>query len=220
MTYLLLLYLKDIILIAEYIGDILTVMTISAVMVVSPGQDFAMVTRSALIFSRKAAMLSALGVFAGIWVHVAYSLAGIAIVISKTPMLYNFIKYAGASYLLYLGIKGLLAKKEVTTDTLKSNGGISNLAAFRNGFLSNALNPKTTLFFLSIFTQVIDGDTPLTIQFLYGAIIAIAHLIWFTAVAYFFSSKSFIKKFNAKKVVMERIIGGALVLFSVKIFTR
>jgi len=205
-------------LIAEYLSNIFTVAAISVVMVVSPGQDFAMVTRSALVFSRKAAVLSALGIFFGIWVHVTYSLAGIAIVISKTPMLYNSIKYAGASYLLYLGIKGLLSKKEITANNQKDNNGISNFTAFRNGFLSNALNPKTTLFFLSIFTQVIDKDTPLAIQFFYGVIIAIAHLVWFIIVAYFFSSKSFVKRFSAKKVIMERMMGGILVLFSAKIF--
>lgn len=204
--------------IAEYLSNIFTVAAISVVMVVSPGQDFAMVTRSALVFSRKAAVLSALGIFFGIWVHVTYSLAGIAIVISKTPMLYNSIKYAGASYLLYLGIKGLLSKKEITANNQKDNNGISNFTAFRNGFLSNALNPKTTLFFLSIFTQVIDKDTPLAIQFFYGVIIAIAHLVWFIIVAYFFSSKSFVKRFSAKKVIMERMMGGILVLFSAKIF--
>ena len=204
--------------IAEHLSNIFTVAAISVVMVVSPGQDFAMVTRSALVFSRKAAVLSALGIFFGIWVHVTYSLAGIAIVISKTPMLYNSIKYAGASYLLYLGIKGLLSKKEITANNQKDNNGISNFTAFRNGFLSNALNPKTTLFFLSIFTQVIDKDTPLAIQFFYGVIIAIAHLVWFIIVAYFFSSKSFVKRFSAKKVIMERMMGGILVLFSAKIF--
>ena len=204
--------------IVEYLSNIFTVAAISVVMVVSPGQDFAMVTRSALVFSRKAAILSALGIFFGIWVHVTYSLAGIAIIISKTPMLYNFIKYAGASYLLYLGIKGLLPGKEIPATDQKDNNGISNFTAFRNGFLSNALNPKTTLFFLSIFTQVIDRDTPLSIQFLYGVIIAMAHLVWFIIVAYFFSSKSFVKRFGAKKVIMEKIMGSILVLFSVKIF--
>ena len=206
--------------IVAYANDIIAVMTISAVMVVSPGQDFAMVTRNALLFSRKAAVLSALGIFTGIWIHVAYSLAGIAIIIAKTPILYDFIKYAGAFYLLYLGIKGLLATQVTVGNGDKNTGKISNFSAFRNGFFSNALNPKTTLFFLSIFTQVIDKHTPLAIQFLYGVIIAVAHLIWFIIVAYFFSSEPFVRKFNTKKVIMEKIMGGILVLFSVKVFAK
>ena len=204
---------------SEYINELIAVIAISAVMVVSPGQDFAMITRNSLLYSRKAGILSAVGIFSAIWIHVGYSVAGIAIIISNSPLLYNTIKTAGAMYLLYLGIKNLFKKKiHQESKEVKNASDISDFSAFHNGFISNALNPKTTLFFLSIFTQVVGPSTPIDIQIVFGLIIALAHLIWFIAVAYFFSSKIFVLKFNERKLLMERLMGGALVLFALKIF--
>ncbi len=201
----------------EYINEIIMVITISAVMVVSPGQDFAMITRNSLLYSRKAGIIGAIGIFCAIWLHVSYSLAGIAVIISNTPMLYDFIKYAGAMYLLYLGLKGILKKESFQQNIEVDDNNISNYMAFQNGFMSNALNPKTTLFFLSIFTQVVDIHTPMHIQFIFGLIIALAHLIWFTVIAYFFSSKIFILKFSQKRLLIEKVVGGILILLAMKI---
>ena len=201
----------------EYFHDIMTVITISIIMVVSPGQDFAIVTKNSLLYSRKIGIFSAIGIFSGIWLHVIYSLAGIAIIISSSPYLYNFIKYAGALYLLFLGLKGLFKKHIDMVSNKKNTATITNITAFKNGFISNALNPKTTLFFLSIFTQVVNINTPFKIQLLFGFIIAISHLIWFMLVAYFFSSNFFINKFNSKRLFIERFMGLILILFAIKI---
>ncbi|MGO1297943.1 MAG: LysE family translocator [Vibrio sp.] len=95
----------------EYLGVIITVTSIAVVMVISPGQDFAMITRNSLIYSRRAGIIGAFGISVAIWLHVMYSLAGIALIISQSEFLYSLIKYAGAFYLAYLGIKGLLHKK-------------------------------------------------------------------------------------------------------------
>jgi len=201
----------------DYFHDIMTVVTISIIMVVSPGQDFAIITKNSLLYSRKIGIISAIGIFSAIWLHVIYSLAGIAIIISSSPYLYNFIKYTGALYLLFLGLKGLFKKHIDTVPNITNTITISNTTAFKNGFISNALNPKTTLFFLSIFTQVVNVNTPFNIQLLFGFIIAISHLIWFILVAYFFSSNFFINKFNSKRLFIERFMGLILILFAIRI---
>ena len=202
----------------EYLPAISLVMGIAVVMVISPGQDFAMITRNSLLHSRRAGLIGALGIFSAIWLHVAYSLAGIALLIDQSPLLYNIIKYAGAAYLLFLGVKLLLTKKAADADKQCSAApSISDLAAFRAGFVSNALNPKTTLFFLSIFTQVVTPQTPYTIQFIFGLIIALAHLIWFSLVAFFFSSSALAKRIESIKVWIERLMGGCLCLFAARL---
>ena len=202
----------------EYLPAISLVMGIAVVMVISPGQDFAMITRNSLLHSRRAGLIGALGIFSAIWLHVAYSLAGIALLIDQSPLLYNIIKYAGAAYLLFLGVKLLLTKQVLDTGkTLCEAPTISDLAAFRAGFVSNALNPKTTLFFLSIFTQVVTPQTPYTIQFIFGLIIALAHLIWFSLVAFFFSSSALAKRIESIKVWIERLMGGCLCLFAARL---
>ena len=204
----------------EYSYEILTVALISVVMVISPGQDFAIITRNSIIYSRKAGVMGSLGIFTAIWLHVSYSLAGVAVLIDKTPVLYNGIKYAGAIYLLYLGIKGIITSGKFVTDKTNRNLNITSTEAFKNGFLSNALNPKTTLFFLSIFTQVVDVGTPLSIQLIFGLIIAISHLIWFILVAYFFSTKYFINKINTSRSIIDKTLGSILILMAISIVVK
>lgn len=161
----------------EYLAQIVTITTISIFMAISPGADFVMVVRNSLTYSRKAGLFSALGVNLAIWIHVAYSIAGLALIISQSILLFSIIKYLGAAYLLYIGWKTFSAKSIPNVDaSKKSSRSISNFAALRIGFITNALNPKATIFFLSIFTQIVTPETPLQMQFLYGLIISIAHL--------------------------------------------
>lgn len=203
----------------EYIGALLTVTSIAVVMVISPGQDFAMITRNSLLYSRRAGIIGAFGISVAIWLHVMYSLAGIALVIAQSEVLYSLIKYVGALYLAFLGIKGLLykANKEGNTVTQGEKATLSDFKAFKAGFISNALNPKTTLFFLSIFTQVVTPDTPITMQLIYGAIISVAHLIWFVIVAVVLSSSAITSRIGTFKLWIERVMGTILCLLAGKI---
>lgn len=203
----------------EYFSTLITVTSIAIVMVISPGQDFAMITRNSLLYSRRAGILGAIGISVAIWLHVSYSLAGIALIISQSDTLYIGIKYAGAVYLLYLGIKGLLHKKTSvkTEDAINKTQTISDSKAFQAGFISNALNPKTTLFFLSIFTQVVTPETPIFMQLIYGAIISVAHLIWFVIVAVILSSKTITSQIDSFKLWVERIMGVILCALAGKI---
>ena len=204
----------------DYSYEILTVALISIVMVISPGQDFAIITRNSIIYSRKAGIIGSFGIFSAIWLQISYSLAGVAILIDETPSLYEVIKYVGAIYLLYLGIKGVIASSKFANNETNANLSITSIEAFKNGFLSNALNPKTTLFFLSIFTQVVDVNTPTSIQLIFGLIIAISHLVWFILVAYFFSTKYFMKKINSSRSIIDKILGFILILMAISIVIR
>lgn len=202
-----------------YWGALLAVISISIVMVVSPGQDFAMITRNSILYSRRAGLLGAVGISLAIWLHVMYSLAGIAMIISQSEWLFSLIKYAGASYLAYLGVRALMYRRGSDTSAAigRSDKRISDFDAFKAGFISNALNPKTTLFFLSIFTQVVTPETPVLIQLLYGAIISVAHLIWFVLVAMVLSSRAIISKVDQFKLWIERVMGTVLCLLAGKL---
>lgn len=203
----------------EYLSSLIAVISIAIVMVISPGQDFAMITRNSLIYSRRAGIIGAFGISLAIWLHVTYSLAGIALIIAQSDTLYTGIKYAGALYLLYLGIKGLTHKRASTNnqEQVSKEQSISDFKAFQAGFISNALNPKTTLFFLSIFTQVVTPETPIYIQLIYGAIISFAHLIWFVIVAVVLSSKLVTSQIDSFKLWIERTMGVILCALAGKI---
>jgi RhtB (resistance to homoserine/threonine) family protein len=189
--------------------------TITILAVMSPGADFAMVTRNSIVLSRRAGLLTAVGISLGVLVHVAYSMLGIGIVIAQSILLFNVIKILGAGYLIYLGATMLRAKKASATQEAEAPPPISALAALRVGFLTNALNPKTTLFFVSLFPQVISSHTSILEQLGYGAFISLTHLVWFAFVACVFSSSVARAAITAVRHLIERGIGGILVTLGV-----
>jgi len=203
----------------SYLPEIISVMVIAFFMSISPGADFVMVTKNSIFHNRQAGLYSALGISLAIWIHVAYSIAGLAVIISNSIFLFSIIKYLGAAYLIYMGWKTFQSKKEIEINDDGAKQSLSNFAAFKAGIITNALNPKTTIFFLSIFTQVVNPETPLILQVLYGAIISIAHLIWFSAVAIFMTHPPLLKMFNQYRVSIERVIGSVLIAFGLKVAT-
>lgn len=200
-----------------YFTQIISVAIISIFMAISPGADFIMITRNSIFYSRSAGLYSALGISIAIWIHVTYSIAGLAVIISNSVILFSIIKYMGAAYLLYIGWKTFKSNTNLNIEKPTDKKTLSNLSALKIGFITNALNPKTTIFFLSIFTQIVDSTTPLAIQILYGAIISIAHLLWFSLVALFLSHPVLLQKFNLSKNVIEKVVGSLLIGFGLKI---
>lgn len=192
--------------------ELLAVVAITFFAVISPGPDFAMVSRNSLLLSRRTGVLTAIGIAAGVCVHVAYTLLGVGLLIQQSLWLFNLIKLAGAAYLIFLGIKMLRAQPE-TGEELASQPALSSLGALRTGFLTNVLNPKTTIFIVSLFMQVVQPQTPLAVQLGYGAFIVLAHALWFSAVALFFSSASVRSRLLAVRHWIDRIFGGLLVGF-------
>jgi len=202
-------------LVYEYLPEFVTVSIIAIFMAISPGADFIMVTRNSIFFGRKSGLYSSLGISIAIWLHITYSIAGLAMIISKSILLFSIIKYCGAAYLIYVGYKTFKSKN--TLDIVEGAGSLSPLSSFKLGFITNALNPKTTIFFLSIFTQVVEPTTPVVVQIMYGAIISFAHLIWFSFVAYFLTHPRLLQAFRNSKKTIEKIVGAVLMGFGLKI---
>lgn len=194
--------------------ELIAVITITILAVVSPGPDFAMVTRNSLMLSRRAGVLTALGIGAGVLVHVAYTLVGVGLLIQQSLWLFNAIKLAGAAYLVYLGAKMHRSRPASNPDS-RAAAAMSDMAALRTGFLTNALNPKTTVFIVSLFMQVVRPDTPLPVQLGYGAFISLAHVAWFCLVALCFSSDGVRQRLLAVRHWIDRIFGGLLIGFGV-----
>lgn len=202
-----------------YWAEFLTVALIHLLAVASPGPDFAIVVRESVAYGRRAGTWTALGVGTGIFVHVAYSLLGIGLIVSQSIVLFNALKWLAAAYLFYIGIKALRAKPagenalEVSADAeLRSPRG-----AFMTGFVTNGLNPKATLFFLSLFTVVINPHTPLAVQAGYGLYLAFATALWFCLVALLFSQQRVRAGFARLGHWFDRLMGAVLVGLGIKL---
>ena len=202
-----------------FLTQFLTVAIIHLLAVISPGPDFAMVTRNSIIYSRKTGIYTSLGIAVGILVHVAYSLLGIGFIIAKSVVLFTIIKFIGAGYLMYIGYKSLRAKPSIQTETdvTVSQKDISSWASLKIGFLTNALNPKATLFFLALFTQIIDPATPKVIQLAYGIEMMIITFVWFTLVSLFFSNSLIRSRTGKVQHYVERVTGAVLIALGIKV---
>lgn len=192
----------------------IAVITITVLACISPGPDFAMVSRNGLLLSRRAGVLTALGIGMGVLVHVCYTLLGLGLVLQQTPWLFTALKLAGAAYLIYLGIK-MLCSRPVKEQPDAPAAAMSDLAALRTGFLTNVLNPKTSIFIVSLFIGVVQPDTTLTVQMAYGLFIAAAHAVWFSLVALCFSAGMVREKLVAARQWIDQIFGGLLVGFGI-----
>jgi len=192
----------------------IVVITTTLLACISPGPDFALVSRNGLLLSRRAGVLTAMGIGLGVLVHVSYTLLGLGLVLQQSPWLFNALKLAGAAYLVYLGIKMLRSRPEVQQPDAASPA-LSDLAALRSGFLTNALNPKTSIFIVSLFMGVVRPDTGLPVQMAYGLFIAGAHVLWFSLVALCFSAGRVREKLLAARQWIDRAFGGLLVGFGV-----
>lgn len=194
--------------------ELLAVVTITVLAVISPGADFAMVTRNSLALSRRAGLLTAMGIGLGVLVHVGYTMLGVGLLIKQSLWLFNAIKLAGAAYLIYLGVN-LLAARPREVGHASGLIPLSDFGALRTGFFTNVLNPKTTVFIVSVFIQVIQPTTPLAVQAGYGAFISLAHVAWFAAVALFFSADTVRARLLAVRHWVDRAFGGLLTAFGV-----
>lgn len=202
-----------------YWTEFFTVALIHLLAVASPGPDFAIVVRESVAFGRRAGIFTALGVGAGIFVHVAYSLLGIGLIVSQSIVLFNALKWLAAAYLLYIGIKALRAKPAdpARAELSLEPSARSAHAAFATGFVTNGLNPKATLFFLSLFTVVIDPHTPLGVQAGYGIYLALATALWFCLVAMLFSQPRVRAGFTRLGHWFDRLMGAVLVGLGIKL---
>ncbi|BAN50522.1 LysE family transporter [Metapseudomonas resinovorans] len=202
-----------------YWTEFLTVALIHLLAVASPGPDFAIVVRESVAHGRRAGTWTALGVGCGIFVHVGYSLLGIGLIVSQSIMLFNALKWAAAAYLLYIGIKALRAKPAdpIAAEAALMAGERSPRGAFVTGFVTNGLNPKATLFFLSLFTVVINPHTPLAIQAGYGVYLAFATALWFSLVALLFSQRRVRAGFARMGHWFDRLMGAVLVGLGIKL---
>ncbi|EOC1352223.1 LysE family transporter [Cronobacter dublinensis] len=196
----------------------LFVATIAALGMLSPGPDFFLVIKNAARYPRSAAMMTAAGVIAGVITHMTYCVAGIAVVITTTPWLFGALKYVGAAYLVWLGVNALLARG---TTSLALDGvaqeSTSLKKAFLQGYLCNLLNPKATLFFLAMFTQVLNVNSGMMEKLWYAGIIVALTLIWWPLLVWLIQSAPVRRGLTKAQKVIDKLLGGMLLALGIKV---
>ena len=189
--------------------ELIAVIAITILAVISPGADFAIVTKNSYLYGRKTGICTAWGISLGVLVHVAYTLVAVTFVMTYTPQILTVVKYIGAIYLIFIGYKTFTQEPIID---VASTQRINHFQAFKYGFLTNALNPKTTLFVISTYTQIVSTTTPKLVLLGYGLFMSFAHFLWFAIIGVLFSSILLREKMLTKQVLINRVIGLLLCL--------
>jgi threonine/homoserine/homoserine lactone efflux protein len=158
---------------------------VSWALIISPGPDMIYVITRGMAHGRKAGMLSAAGVVCGILVHTTAAALGLTLILQTSAFAFLFVKFAGAGYLVYLGIKAWRDKRPLHLQAAASSARSGPL--FWQGVLSNVLNPKVAIFFLAFLPQFVDkGSSHVTLQMvILGMTFAFFGLCFLLVVGYF-----------------------------------
>lgn len=197
---------------------LLAMCLISLLAMISPGPDFLVVVKNSIKYSSRTGYYTAVGIALGLVVHMTYCILGLGFVISRSIVLLSIIKYLGAAYLICIGIMSFISKDEpLHIDAQKEAKIISPTEAIKMGFFVNALNPKATLAFVSLFSAFITPDTPLRIPLAFAAFTVIAAVVWFSLVASIFTFQKVRSIFEKAKTKVDRTMGILLVSLGLKV---
>ncbi|HKN04278.1 MAG TPA: LysE family translocator [Buttiauxella sp.] len=196
----------------------LFVATIATLGMLSPGPDFFLVIKNAARYPRAAAMMTSIGVISGVATHMAYCVAGLAVLITTTPWLFGFLKYAGAAYLIWVGVHALLARGGSKMDVSNVERQHTTLKkAFLQGYLCNLLNPKATLFFLSVFTQVLSVNSGTMEKLWYAGVILMLSVVWWPLLVVLIQSEPVRRGLAKVQKIVDKLLGGMLIALGIKV---
>jgi threonine/homoserine/homoserine lactone efflux protein len=173
-----------------------------------------------LAHGRRTAIWTSIGVGTAISLHVGYSLLGLGLLIKSSAVWFDVVKYAGAAYIAWLGVRSLQAKPRETAAAAMGGSPAplpSTSGAFATGFFTNALNPKVSLFFISLFVLLISPTTPKIIQAGYGLWMVAATMAWFSLVSVFFTRTSVRQRFLRHGHWIDRALGVVFLAFAVRL---
>jgi RhtB (resistance to homoserine/threonine) family protein len=189
-------------------------------LIILPGPDTAIATKNTLTIGRNGGFKTILGTCCALLIHTLAAVVGLSAIIVKSAFLFSVFKYFGAVYLVYLGIKTLWALKQnkTTADDMPAESKYEGKSCFKQGFLTNLLNPKVAVFFLTFLPQFVESGSQSFLPFLImGITYMLLTAVWFLFYIYLLDQiRAFMKKPRTQNVI-EGITGTVLIGFGIKL---
>jgi threonine/homoserine/homoserine lactone efflux protein len=200
-------------------------MFIALLLVISPGPNGLLIAKTVPTVGKSAGVANVIGFLGAFYVHGTLSVLGISVLLSQSADAFLVIKIIGALYLAWIGVKFLLAackkaSEKTIAKQIKANKNSSFLKHFLEGFLTNALNPKVSMFYLAAFPQFIPvGDQAIVYAFLLVSLHALINIFWFGAMILLLSqlTKSTQNQFFQR--VLNSVTGVVFIGFGAKLLT-
>ena len=201
-------------------NDIFTFIVVTLFLVVSPGPNIVLILKTVSASGRNAGLFNVSGFVLAAFIHGALSILGLSAIIVKSAELFFLVKVIGSIYLFYLGVKTLyqsfVAKTSQTSITsLKPKVKQNSLKSFNEGFLTQMLNPKGSMFYLAVFPQFIDFESHAYLgAFTLVTIHAGLMILWFGSTCFIASSIKLLGSESRIGRWVQRLSGGLLLIFS------
>jgi threonine/homoserine/homoserine lactone efflux protein len=201
--------------------SLLAFIAVAVVIIITPGPDMALITRNALLHGRRAALFTALGIMVGLMVWTAASVVGLVALLATSAVAFTVVKFAGAAYLVYLGIRTLLSLRDSPPHGSAAPGAAPKGSPFRQGMLTNLLNPKIAVLFTSLIPQfVAPGPSATLDSVLLAAIFTGLGLVWLTAYALFASAAAEWLRRPLIRRVVTAVTGAIMVGLGLRLATE
>jgi len=208
--------------------QILTFIGVALVLTLTPGADTMLVMRNVLARGARAGIMTTLGICSGLFVHATLSALGLSFILVRSATAFEVVKFVGACYLIFLGLRSLwqllrthrhVAEGEAAIDEQPSGQQKAGaLRSFREGLLTNILNPKVAIFYLAFLPQFMHkGDPVLAKSLLLAAIHFTLGVLWLSLVAIFLGRvRVFVTRPSVRRG-LEAVTGSVLIAFGIRL---
>lgn len=173
------------------------------VIIVSPGPDFLYVTTRGISQGRVAGILSAAGISIGLIIHTTLAALGLSAILNTSEIAFQTIKYMGAAYLVYLGVKAFVYRERFSL--INDDKQLNKHSIIRQGIFTNVFNPKAIVTFMAFIPQFVNPiEKNATFQIIVlGGILSFFAIIWFGLVGFFAGA---IGNWLSKRILYQKLI--------------
>jgi threonine/homoserine/homoserine lactone efflux protein len=182
----------------------------------SPGPSLAMVLGNTLRSGRTAGIIAGISHGVGVALYGFITVAGLALLVTRSPLVFTAIQLCGAAYLVLLGVKSLRAKGAVIADPETNTGG-AHRSAIIEGFLMAFLNPKLAVFMLALFGQFLTADSSWNHRWIMVSTVGVFDALWYTTVATLISQPNMLNRLRQYGVFVDRLLGAILILLALSV---
>ena len=181
----------------------------------SPGPSLAVVIKNTINGGAIQGYATAISHGIGVGIYAALCVAGLGVGIVNSPVMFQILQYGGAAFLVYLGIKALMAGKSSAPNTDEAQ--VENVNGLRDGFLIAFLNPKLAIFFIALFSQFIEPDALMTQKVVMVATVGLIDALWYVVVTFALTRGDIINKLKNNAHIVDKVTGVVLISLATRV---
>ncbi len=205
------------------LSEILSFVVVASLLVMSPGPNGVLIAKTVPTSGRAAGFANIAGFVAAFYVHGALSILGISIILVQSATAFTIVKYLGAAYLCWIGAKALwmaIRGVETVAKVAPAKRRRTLVKAFVEGFLTNALIPKVSMFYMAAFPQFITvGETSPMAGFFFVFLHSVINAVWFFAMVMLFSTLTGLARSGSFQRWLRGVTGVVFIGFGAKLAT-